>query len=70
MFLFDDETISLARTSRSPPNSGEVSATTAVKPPAELIRLSTVTLLNVDASASLINNSSELDAISPDVIDV
>ena len=43
---------------------------TAVKPPAELIKLSTVTLLKEDASASLISNSSLLDAISPEVIEV
>ena len=47
-----------------------VSETTAVKPPAELIRLSTVILLNADALASLTNNSSEPETISPEVIDV
>ena len=70
IFPFDTETISLPFTSRSPPSWGVVSAATDVKPPAELIRLSTVILLSVDASASLTNNSSLPDTISPELIDV
>ena len=46
-----------------------MSAATDVKPPAELIRLSTVILLNVDASASLTNNSSLPESIPADAID-
>ena len=70
MFPFDVATISLPFISKSPPSWGVVSAATDVKPPAELIRLSTVILLNTDASASLTNNSSLPESIPADAIDV
>ena len=47
-----------------------VSADTAVKPLAALIRLSTVTLLNTEEPASLNNNSSLLESTSPEEIEV
>ena len=67
---FDVETISWPFISKSPPSWGVVSAATDVKPPAELIRLSTVILLNTDASASLTNNSSLPESIPADAIEV
>ena len=68
MSLFEAETISNVTTSRLPPSSGEESADTAVSPPAELIRLFTVTLLRTPASASLSSNSSFAGVTSPEVI--
>ena len=59
--LLELETISLAKTSKSPPSSGEVSSTTALMPLPAALMADTVTLRNAVAELSY-NSTKSLEA--------
>ena len=65
IFLLELETMSLARTSKSPPSSGEVSSTTALMPLDAATIADTATLRRAVAELSYINSKS-LDASTVD----